>query len=345
MVCRAVTVPTIADAERPHQTESVTESTPIIRALRALELLQREPGISGDRLAAELDVSTRAVRRTIQSLRDAEIPIAATPGPLGGYRLGAGARAVPVVLRSAEALALVMAVAERRDADERSDVADAAVRRLLGAMPTTVAAPARSMLEHTASIPEATSSPRVVLAMAVVDAVAERERLRIRYRSAAGASWSEQVEPWAVVVRHGRWYLLCRSLRADDVRTYRLDRIDDAVGTRERFVPPPSLDARALLEEHLGSGRPYRTRIVLHAPIDEVRPWWSPVLGTLTSLDASTCLLEGTTSNPAMIAGEWLAALPFAATVEGDEAVRAAVAGVVQRLSAALEPCRARPAR
>jgi hypothetical protein len=47
-------------------------------------------------------------------------------------------------------------------------------------------------------------------------------------------------------------------------------------------------------------------------------------------------VLVGTTSNPAMYAGEWLAAIPIRFQVEGGPELRAAVAAVAERLTAAL---------
>jgi hypothetical protein len=53
--------------------------------------------------------------------------------------------------------------------------------------------------------------------------------------------------------------------------------------------------------------------------------------------DESRCVLIGTASNPAMCAGEWLAAIPVPLHVEGGPELRAAVAGVAARLPAALD--------
>ena len=52
--------------------------------------------------------------------------------------------------------------------------------------------------------------------------------------------------------------------------------------------------------------------------------------------DGARCVLTGTTSNPAMYAGEWLAAIPLTFHVEGGPELRAAVAAVTARLTAAL---------
>jgi hypothetical protein len=52
--------------------------------------------------------------------------------------------------------------------------------------------------------------------------------------------------------------------------------------------------------------------------------------------DGQRCVLTGTTSNPALYAGEWLAAVPIQFHVEGGPELRAAVADLTQRLTAAL---------
>jgi predicted DNA-binding transcriptional regulator YafY len=46
----------------------------------------------------------------------------------------------------------------------------------------------------------------------------------VTYRGDRG-EWEEELDPWAVVVRYGRWYLLCHSHRVDAIRTYRIDRV------------------------------------------------------------------------------------------------------------------------
>jgi len=71
--------------------------SPTGRALRALELLQAQPGITAAQLAAQLGVTGRAARRYIAILREAGIPVESTRGPYGGYRLGRGIRLPPLV--------------------------------------------------------------------------------------------------------------------------------------------------------------------------------------------------------------------------------------------------------
>jgi hypothetical protein len=163
-----------------------------------------------------------------------------------------------------------------------------------------------------------------------------RRRLLVTYRSEAGPEWQAEVDPWAVVVRHGRWYLLCRSCRADAIRTYRVDRIRAVEQTADEFEPPAGLDPVAVLEENLGAGWEFPTRVVFDAPAAEVAPWIRPPMGRLEPLPEGGCVLVGSTSNPTMYAQEWLPNVPFPCRVEGGPELRAAVAKVAARLTAAL---------
>src|ERR1700748_1152283 len=98
------------------------DSSPVARALLALELIQAIPGISAERLASKLGVTERAARRYVGILREADIPVESTRGPYGGYRLGRGLRLPPLMFSATEALGLVMAVLDgHHDASDPTD--------------------------------------------------------------------------------------------------------------------------------------------------------------------------------------------------------------------------------
>jgi predicted DNA-binding transcriptional regulator YafY len=157
----------------------------------------------------------------------------------------------------------------------------------------------------------------------------------VTYRSESGKEWDVEVDPWAVVVRFGRWYLLCHSHRADAIRTYRVDRVLAVQQTADEFEPPMDLDPVAAVEENLGMGWEFVTRVMFDAPLAKVTPWIHPPLGRLEP-SGNGCVLVGSTSNPAMYAQEWLARVPFAFRVEGGPELRAAVAAVASRFAAAV---------
>jgi hypothetical protein len=193
-----------------------------------------------------------------------------------------------------------------------------------------------TLREHASSAPDRSSArPDPATTSALVDAVADRHRVVLTYAPESGKEWESLVDPWAVVTRHGRWYLLCHSSRADAVRTYRIDRIRRVQPTAERFRPPADLDPVTALEENLGSGWAFSTRVRFDAPQAEVAPWIRPVMGRLeTSGDG--CVLTGSTRNPTMYAAEWLAGVPFPFYVEDGPELRAAVASLAARFTAAV---------
>lgn len=313
--------------------------SPTARALRTLEVLQTRPGTTAGELAGRLGVTERAARRYVAILREAGIPVESARGPYGGYRLGRGTRLPPVVFTEAEGLGLVMTVLDGQPAAADADADDpvgAALGKVIRALPENVGRQAAALREHASAAPDRYSArPDPATTSALVAAIATRRRVLLRYRGEAGHEWESEVDPWAVVVRHGRWYLLCHSHHAGAIRTYRVDRVRSVRQTAHGFEPPDGLDPVAALEENLGTGWEFPTRVVFDAPLAEVAPWIRPPMGRLES-SPDGCVLVGSTSNPAMYAQEWLTTLPFAFHVNGGPELRAAVAAVASRFAAAI---------
>jgi predicted DNA-binding transcriptional regulator YafY len=312
---------------------STNETSPTARALRALEVLQARPGCTAAELE-RLGVTDRAARRYVAILREAGVPVESVRGPYGGYRLGRGLRLPPLVFSAAEALGLVMAVLDgRHAAGDHEDPVGAGLGKIIRALPATVGRQAATMREHARAVPDRWARPDPLISSALVDAVGEQRQVRIGYASASGRTHTFDVDPWSVVVRHGRWYLLCFAHHAEAVRTYRIDRVTSVGEGTRTFEPPDGLDPVAVLEEHLATGWDHPTRVVFAAPAAEVAPYLRSTMGRLEPLGEERCVVVGTTSNPAMVAGEWLAGMPFEFTVEGGPELRAAVAEVSARLA------------
>jgi predicted DNA-binding transcriptional regulator YafY len=296
-----------------------------------MEILQNRPGATAGELAAGLGVTERAARRYIAILREAGVPVESSRGPYGGYRLGRGTRLPPVVFTESEALSLVMAVLDGPPAA----VGDA-LDKVIRALPERVGRQAAALREHASAAPDQYSArPDPATTSALVAAIAARRRTLVTYRSESGKEWVAEVDPWAVVVRHSRWYLLCHSHRTEAIRTYRIDRVHAVEQTSREFEPPRDLDPVAMVEENLGTGWEFPTRVVFDAPPARVARWIRPPMGRLEPL-GDGCVLVGSTSNPAMYAQEWLASLPFPFRVEGGQELRAAMAGLAARFTAAV---------
>jgi len=345
------------------------DASPTARALLALELVQGSPGITADRLADKLGVSERAARRYVGILREAGIPIESVRGPYGGYRLGRGLRLPPLMFSPAEALGLVMAVLDgHHEASDPSDPVGSALGKILRALPEPVAAQAEAVRRTTAPAPDrAAARPDPGTTTALVQACSNHRRVRLGYRSEAGSEWVTEVDPWAVVVRHGRWYLLCWSHTASSAkpasrtsgnaakpasrtsgnaakpasrtsggarRAYRIDRVRDVEVLDDTFSPPADLDAVAVLEDHLAVGWEYDVEVVIDAPVHTVARCLPRAVGLLEPLDADTTRLVGSTSNPVWYA-EQLAAIPASYRIVRCPELQEAARVLGQRLLAA----------
>jgi predicted DNA-binding transcriptional regulator YafY len=314
----------------------VDESNPTARALMCLQLLQDQPGITAERLARGLGCSPRAARRYVAILREAGMPVHSTRGRYGGYRLGSGVRLPPVMFNATEALGLVMAVLDgHHDAGDESEPVGAALGKVVRALPSGVAEQVQAIRRTTAPAPDrGAARPDPATTIALVQAGSAARRVRMRYRSEAGKEWLTEAEPWAVVVRHGRWYLLCRAGHEKAVRAYRLDRMSDVEQLDEGFERPANLDPVATLEAHLAVGWDYDVEVEIDDPVERVRRYLSPALGRLESTGPESTRLTGTTGNPNWYA-EQLAIIPAVFRVVSGPELQHTVAVLGRRLMAA----------
>ncbi len=312
------------------------DASPTARALLALELIQGNPGITAERLAGKLGVSERAARRYVEILRGAGIPIESVRGPHGGYRLGRGLRLPPLVFSAAEALGLVMAVLDgHHDAGDATDPVGSALGKIVRALPQPVAAHAEAVRRTAAPAPDrAAVRPDHATTAALVQACSSRRPVRLTYRTEAGSEWVIELDPWAVVVRHGRWYLLCWSHTSKARRAYRIDRVVSMDVLDGTFDPPADLDPVTVLEEHLAVGWEYDVEVIIEAPFDTVARCVPRTLGRLEPVNAQTSRLVGSTSNPWWYA-EQLAAIPAPYRIVRCPELQRSARAIGQRLLAA----------
>jgi predicted DNA-binding transcriptional regulator YafY len=308
------------------------EVSPTARALLALEVIQNSPGITARELGERLDVTERAARRYVAILREADLPIDSVTGPYGGYRVGRGLRLPPLMFTAAEAMGLVMAVLEgHRHAASPTDLVGGALAKIVRALPERVARPVRSVRELSAQRPPAEISPSPELTTQLIEACSAGRRLRLLYRLGSARDRVMEVDPWAVVLRHSRWYLLGWSQTVQERRVLRVDRIVSIEVLPGTFETPPELDALRTLEEHFSQGWTHPVEVLVDAPVDETGRWVARSLGRLEAAGEGRTRLLATTDEPAWYARQ-LAAIPAPFRVIGSPEIQRAVAALGQRL-------------
>ncbi|WP_203783998.1 helix-turn-helix transcriptional regulator, partial [Asanoa ferruginea] len=156
-------------------------------------------------------------------------------------------------------------------------------------------------------------------------------RIRMGYQI-SGTEREMEVDPWSVVLRHSRWYLLAWSHTRDAFRVFRVDRITAVAQTAHTFTPPADLDALRTLEDHLSGTWTHLVDVVVDAPPAEVSRWIPRSLGKLDADGPDRSRLRATTDNPQWYARQ-LAALPMPFQVVGGPEIRAAVMELGERLA------------
>jgi predicted DNA-binding transcriptional regulator YafY len=227
-------------------------------------------------LAQRLEVSARTVKRDVDALLQAGVPIWAQAGPGGGYVLDAAGTLPPLNVTAAEAAAIAVALAALpghstcesaacsaapstcRTCSGLPFAADArsALSKVLAAMPPDE----RDRADEIAGrlwlrTPERT--PRPAVARVLDEAVRCLRVVVLHYTAADGTESERPVEPVALAATRGHWYLLawCRTRRGP--RWFRTDRITAAHLTTEAA---PVHDAATLFGTPPDDAHPVRLR-------------------------------------------------------------------------------------
>lgn len=260
------------------------------RILRLLSLLQARPEWSGRVLAERLAVSSRTLRRDVETLRELDYPIEATKGPGGGYRLGAGSKLPPLVLDDDQAIAIAVALQTAPATIAGIDDSLArALHTLRQIMPARVQAASDDLRVRSLRNYWEFSAPPIAVdtLRAVGAAIRTRQILRFDYApDTVGSHESTQlparmrVEPHHLVVWAGRWYLVAYDLEHEGWAIYRVERIGP------KTPVGPAFQQRPLPEQGL-------TRFVTNTPDrgDTPADW--------------TCVGQATLGLPANVVAQW----------------------------------------
>ncbi len=223
------------------------------RLISILLLLQTRGRMTAGALAAELEVSVRTIYRDIEALHESGVALYGEPGHDGGYRLVDGYRTQLTGLTPDEAAALSLAAfpGAARDLGVSSAAAGAAAK-LRAALSDDLRRRAdhvqrRLYVDPVAWYDETASTP---LLAPVADAVWEHRRLLVTYRRWQAPQEVERtLDPYGLVLKGGRWYLVARS--EGQLRTYRVSQLRDARASPERFEPPPDFDLAGYWHSYL----------------------------------------------------------------------------------------------
>src|SRR5579863_1770577 len=221
------------------------------RLVSILLLLQSRGRMTAAQLAAELEVSVRTVYRDVESLHEAGIPLYGDAGHRGGYQLVDGYRTRLTGLNAAEAQALPLAGLPGPAAElGLGSVLAAAQLKLLAALPPGLGEQVGRVQArfHLDAPGWYGPTEEVPLLPVVANAVWASRALQVKYRR-----WKEptdvdrRLEPYGLVLKAGRWYLVA----APGPRTYRVDQILDLRVLDEEVTVPDGFELAGYWQQYL----------------------------------------------------------------------------------------------
>jgi predicted DNA-binding transcriptional regulator YafY len=219
------------------------------RLVSILLWLQVRGRTSTSELARRLEVSDRTILRDMDALTTAGIPVLAARGRRGGWMLPEEYRTTPRWLSAGEVGALaILSPAATLAALGIDDDARSAWLKLQAALPPPHRARATLLQEriHVDSGTWKPSDERLDWLILVHHAVQEGRMLWMRYVRANGTETERVVAPLGLVAKGSAWYLV--GLADDQLRTYRVSRIEAATIRPDDVQRPPGFDLAAYWE-------------------------------------------------------------------------------------------------
>ena len=208
------------------------------RLVSIILLLQARGRLTAAQLAQELEVSVRTVYRDVEALHAAGIPLYGDAGHRGGYQLLDGYRTRLTGLSAEEAKALSLSGLPGPAAElGLGSVLAAAQLKVQAALPLALAEQLSATAQrfHLDAVGWYAQAEDAPFLSAVADAVWRGAALRVRYRRwKAPTEVGRRLEPYGLVLKAGRWYLVA----APGPRTYRVDQILDLAVLEESFAIP-----------------------------------------------------------------------------------------------------------
>lgn len=212
------------------------------RLMAMMLLLQQRREVTAADVAAELEVSVRTVYRDIAALQAAGVPLWTESGPGGGIRLVEGWRTSLDGLTGDEAAALFLGGVPSAVADlGLGTVLVAAQTKVIAMLPPELRGRAARLRERFHVDAPGWFGPKQPPAQleTISAAVWSGHRVDIVYRR-ADRTVHRRLDPLGLVLKAGTWYLV--AAHRQQIRTYRLGRIDDATVLADAAVRPDGFD-------------------------------------------------------------------------------------------------------
>ena len=237
------------------------------RLFSIIFLLQSRGTLKASERAGELGVSERTVHRYMGMLDEMGIPIYSERGPYGGFSLVRGYKLPPLVFTPEEATVLYLGAELVQDIWGISyrDAAVAARAKLDNVLPEALLSEVRQAQRGLLVTGwfRRDYGPWAPLLDDLRRCVANRRQVRMVYQSFRRDVTERLVDPYALALQWGHWYLAGFCHLRDGLRTFRVDRIQAISPTGGTFEVPADFSPREHLQRMSGERPSTYYRVVV----------------------------------------------------------------------------------
>lgn len=261
---------------------------PTTRVLTVLELLQAHQQLSGPELARRLEVSPRSVRQYISQLQDLGIPVEASYGRHGGYRLRPGFKLPPLMFNEDEAVALTLGLILGRTIglNVAAPAIEGALVKLERVLPDAIRERIQALQQILVIDAETRYSAPINGILGQLSQAAQQcQSVQLSYQTWNGAATERVVDPYGLVHHGGRWFLAAFCHLRQDMRVFRIDRVSSVQSCQQIFHKTSDFDVLSFVIDSLArTPGTWQIEVLLKTSLSTVREW----------IPASMALLEET---------------------------------------------------
>lgn len=221
------------------------------RLISIILMLQSRGTLKANELARELGVSERTIHRYMGMLDEMGIPIYSERGPYGGFTLVRGYKLPPLIFTPEEATVLYLGAELVKDVWGASyhDAAVAAKAKLDNVLPDALCQEVKHAQRGllVTGWQRRDYGPWAPIIDELRRCVAQSRRARVVYRSLRQEVTERLLDPYALALQWGNWYLVGHCHLRGELRTFRVDRIEDVEPVDATFELPDDFSARETL--------------------------------------------------------------------------------------------------
>lgn len=311
--------------------------SPTMRLLAVLALLQTHQQMSGAEIARRLEVDVRTVRRYILSLQDMGVPVEGERGAHGSYYLGRGSRMPPLMFTNEEAVALVLGLHVIREFEFPANIVaiEGALAKTERVLPELLLQQVRSLqssitfkMSNYGGTPPPLRDNNTLIILST--AAQEQHCVELVYHSWRDNETERRFDPYGVVYNEGFWYTVGHCHLRQDLRTFRLDRIQSISKLNETFENLGTVDLLGYVLNGIANvPGPYQVEVLLRTTMDIAQTHIPEYVATLEACAEGVILRRATTNL------EWVATLllsfDFPVEVKQPDALRSSLRRIADK--------------